>query len=97
MNPKFSIITTNFRKPKMLELCLSNIKDDLKNSGIEAQIIVSDSMTMPETASIMIENIETKKTYFFKTGEQLEGVTVKTIYTDRVVFSYENEETTIKL
>ena len=34
---------------------------------------------------------------FLKKGEQLEGVTVKTIYTDRAVFSNENEETTIKL
>ncbi len=54
-------------------------------------------LDLPESASIMIEDTRTKTTYFLKTGEQLEGVTVKTIYTDRVVFSYENEETTIKL
>ena len=54
-------------------------------------------LDLPETASIMIEDTQTKTTYFLKIGEQLEGVTVKTIYTDRVVFSYENEEMTIKL
>ena len=54
-------------------------------------------LDLPETASIMIEDTANKTTYFLKQGEQLEGVTVKTIYTDRVVFGYENEETTIKL
>jgi len=54
-------------------------------------------LDLPETASIMIENTQKKETFFLKQGEQLEGVTVKTIYTDRAVFSHENEETTIKL
>jgi hypothetical protein len=54
-------------------------------------------LDLPETATIMIEDPRKKDTFFLKQGEQLEGVTVKTIYTDRVVFSHENEETTIKL
>ncbi len=54
-------------------------------------------LDLPETASIMIEDTTTNATYFLKQGEKLEGVTVKTIYTDRAVFRYENEETTIKL
>ena len=54
-------------------------------------------LDLPETASIMIEDIRKNETFFLKQGEQLEGVTVKTIYTDRAVFSHENEETTIKL
>jgi hypothetical protein len=54
-------------------------------------------LDLPETATVMIEDTQTKTTRFLKTGEQLEGVTIKTIYTDRVVLSYENEETTIKL
>ena len=54
-------------------------------------------LDMPETACIMIEDIQKKETFFLRKGEQLEGVTVKTIYTDRAVFSHENEETTIKL
>jgi len=54
-------------------------------------------LDVPETASIMIEDTRKNVTLFLKQGEQLEGVTVKTIYTDRAVFSHENEETTIKL
>ncbi len=54
-------------------------------------------LDLPETASVMIEDTEKHETYFLKTTEQLEGVTVKTIYTDRAVFSYENEEIIIKL
>ena len=54
-------------------------------------------LDLPETASIMIEDTQKHETFFLKQGEQLEGVTVKTIYTDRAVFSHENEETTIKL
>jgi len=54
-------------------------------------------LDLPETASIMIEDTRKNETFFLKQGEQLEGVTVKAIYTDRAVFSHENEETTIKL
>ena len=54
-------------------------------------------LDLPETATVMIEDTRKKETFFLKQGEQLEGVTVKTIYTDRAVFSHENEETTIKL
>ena len=54
-------------------------------------------LDLPETATVMIEDLRNKETFFLKQGEQLEGVTVKTIYTDRAVFSHENEETTIKL
>ena len=54
-------------------------------------------LDLPETASIMIEDTQKHATLFLKQGEQLEGVTVKAIYTDRAVFSHENEETTIKL
>jgi hypothetical protein len=54
-------------------------------------------LDLPETACIMIEDTRKNETLFLKQGEQLEGVTVKTIYTDRAVFSHENEETTIKL
>jgi hypothetical protein len=54
-------------------------------------------LDLPSSSTVMIEDTQTKMTYFLKNGEQLEGVTIKTIYTDRVVLSYENEETTIKL
>ena len=50
-----------------------------------------------ETASVMIEDQESGATYFVRQGEKVKDLTVKTIYTDRVVLTYEDEETTIKL
>ncbi len=54
-------------------------------------------LDVPESATVMLENIATKETRFLKEGDKIEDVTVKTIYTDRAVFSYANEEITIKL
>jgi len=54
-------------------------------------------LDLPETASVMILDIQKKKILFLKKGEHFEGITVKTIYTDRAVFSDGSEETTIKL
>jgi len=54
-------------------------------------------LDMPETATAMIEDTATGTTYFLREGEKLDDVTVKTIYTDRAVLGYENEEITIKL
>ncbi len=54
-------------------------------------------LDIPESATVMLENLTTKETRFLREGDKLEGVTVKTIYTDRAVFSYANEEITIKL
>ena len=54
-------------------------------------------LDLPETASIMLNDTKKNKIFFLKVGEQLEGITVKTIYMDRAVFTYEDEQTTIKL
>ena len=54
-------------------------------------------LDLPETASVMIEDTQSGMTYFLKEGEKLDDVTIKTIYTDRMVLTYENEEITIKL
>jgi hypothetical protein len=54
-------------------------------------------LDVPESATVMIEDIAKKETRFLREGDKIEDVTVKTIYTDRVVFSYANEEITIKL
>ena len=70
---------------------------NLNNRLLKYKLVGIAWLDVPETASVMVEDTETKETHFLKQGEQLEGVMVKTIYTDRAVFSYENEETTIKL
>ncbi len=54
-------------------------------------------LDLPESISVMIEDTKTGMTYFLREGEKLDDVTVKTIYTDRVVFGYDKEEITIKL
>ena len=51
----------------------------------------------PETASVMIEDSESGITYFVRQGEKVKDLTVKNIYTDRVVLTFEGEEITIKL
>lgn len=51
----------------------------------------------PESATVMLEDTSTRMTHFLREGEKIEDVTVKTIYTDRVVVSYANEEMVIKL
>lgn len=54
-------------------------------------------LDVPESASVMLEDSTTRMTHFLKEGDKIEDVTVKAIYTDRVVFSYANEEIVIKL
>lgn len=54
-------------------------------------------LDLPESASVMVEDTTNGLTYFLREGEKLDDVTIKTIYTDRAVFGYENEEMTIKL
>ena len=54
-------------------------------------------LDLPESASVMVEDTTSGMTYFLREGEKLDDVTIKTIYTDRAVFGYENEEITIKL
>lgn len=54
-------------------------------------------LDVPESATVMLEDIAKKETSFLREGDKIEDVKVKTIYTDRVVFSYANEEITIKL
>ena len=51
----------------------------------------------PESATVMLEDTSTRMTHFLREGEKIEDVTVKTIFTDRVVVSYANEEMVIKL
>jgi type II secretory pathway component PulC len=54
-------------------------------------------LDVPESATVMIEDTAKRETRFLREGDKIEDVKVKTIYTDRVVFSYANEEITIKL
>ena len=54
-------------------------------------------LDVPESATVMLEDTTTRMTRFLKEGDKIEDVIVKTIYTDRVVVGYANEEIVIKL
>ncbi len=51
----------------------------------------------PDSQSVMVEQTDTSMTYFLKQGESFDGLTVKAIFTDRVIFSYQNEEMEMRL
>ncbi len=52
--PELSIIITHYRKPEMLKLCLDSIIKDLGNA-LSYEIIVGDSATLSNTATLMRE------------------------------------------
>ena len=54
-------------------------------------------LDVPESATVMMEDLATHETRFLREGDKIEDMKVKTIFTDRVVFSCANEEITIKL
>ncbi len=87
----------NIFKPYVAKTAVKAAAQGLVQQMAKYKLVGISWLDLPETASIMIEDIQKKTTFFLKQGEQLEGVTVKTIYTDRAVFSHENEEITIKL
>ena len=51
----------------------------------------------PESASAMFENTQSGVTYFLKSGEQINNVTVKQIYADSVVITFGGEEMEMRL
>ncbi len=51
----------------------------------------------PESASALIENTVTGLTYFLKLGDQVNNVTIKTIFADSVILTFEGEETRLNL
>ena len=51
----------------------------------------------PDTVTVMIEDTETQVTHFLKRGDDLKGLVVDNIYTDRVDLSYQGETAMMKL
>lgn len=54
-------------------------------------------LNSPETATVMIEDKSTTITYFLKTGEELQGVKIETIYADRVEMTFQGQKLTMNL
>jgi hypothetical protein len=51
----------------------------------------------PESASAMMENSATGVTYFIKPGDKIQNITVKNIYSDSIIISFEGQEMEMKL
>jgi hypothetical protein len=51
----------------------------------------------PESASAMVENTSSGVTYFLRSGEQVNGVTVEAIYADSIVLEFDGERMELKL
>ncbi len=51
----------------------------------------------PDSASAMIENTQSGVTYFLKSGESVNNVTVKRIFADSIILDFQGEELEMKL
>ncbi len=69
---------------------ISTLTKDLKLVGISW-------LDSPESASVMFEDTTTGVTHFLKKGEAIHEMTIKAIYADSVVLSYQGEELLLRL
>jgi hypothetical protein len=90
----------NIFKPyekEVLDKTNAPVKPTLAKKLSKYKLVGVAWLDLPETASVMFEDTASGGTLFLREGEKLDDVTIKAIYTDRAVLSYENEEITIKL
>ncbi len=52
---KLSIIINHYRTPEILRNCLKSIRENLKDSGFDWEIVVTDSATIEQTEQMMAE------------------------------------------
>ncbi len=76
---------------EVVESKVDNLAESLKIVGI------SWFNETPGSASVMIEDVDTGITHFLLEGEEIKDLTVKTIYADRAILSYQDEEIPLKL
>ncbi|MFA5059951.1 MAG: type II secretion system protein N [Candidatus Omnitrophota bacterium] len=51
----------------------------------------------PDSASALIEDTQSGNTFFLKKGEKISNITIKDIFADRVILTYQGEDVAIKL
>lgn len=69
----------------------------LKEQTENLRLVGISWLDTPESASAMVENTESGITYFLRSGERVNGLTVKTIYAQSVVLEMGGEELELKL
>ena len=63
----------------------------------EFKLVGISWLDTPQSASALIENTTSGVTYFLRSGEKVNNVTVKEIYADAVILAYEDEEMEFRL
>ncbi len=77
-----------------VEVSQSNARISRKTSNLK--LVGISWLDSVDSASAIIEDAESKVTYFLQKGEKVGDVVVKTIYADSVELGYEDEEIIIK-
>ncbi|MBN1870577.1 MAG: hypothetical protein JW847_08390 [Candidatus Omnitrophica bacterium] len=69
----------------------SPTEEALSQSEILAQRLGLVGIGWSDDPDVMVENVETKKIYFLKRGEKIDGlIKVEAVFEDRVILSYDN-------
>ena len=96
-----TILTRNIFRPyeeKETE-ALSNVPLGTQKIALKLEklkLVGISWLDTPNSASAMVENAE-GMTYFLKEGENINQVTIKAIYADRVIFRFEDQEMEVRL
>ena len=69
----------------------------IKDKVVNFKLVGISWLNSAQTATVMIEDKATSITHFLKTGEDLQGVKIDTIYADRVEMSFQGEKMTMSL
>ena len=81
------------QKESAVESVLAPINERTK----DLRLVGISWLDTPESASAMIENTQSGVTYFLKSGEQINNVTVKQIFADSILISFGTEEMEMRL
>ncbi|HSV42941.1 MAG TPA: hypothetical protein VLJ10_00135 [Candidatus Bathyarchaeia archaeon] len=68
---------------------------DSKTKGL--RLVGVSWFDSPQSASAMVENTDSGVTYFLRSGEKVNGVTVEAIYSDSIVLEFLGERLELKL
>jgi hypothetical protein len=86
-----------YERPEAGAVSVTSARAVLEKKMAKYKLVGIAWLDLPESATVMLEDSATHMTHFLREGDKIEDVTVKTIYTDRAVFSYANEEIITKL